>query len=338
MEYILKKENEIEYYVIPKLKKVQELQLELLKIVDTVAKDNKIPYWLDGGTLLGAVRHKGIIPWDDDIDICLLKTDYDRLIPLLHDYIKDNDEYGLMFYENNMLHWAEYFVNHKYVMVEKGIKKPLRIDILPVKLVKNNIKDKETDKFTVDVGNHFVFGKTKYFPEIKEKYKYGSFKEAMKLKNEFLKFFVNDYLNNNFESKDKENLLINYPYNDVNITREREYYKFSDIFPLSTIKFEGIDFPIPRNHDSYLKVLYGNYNDLPPLDKRKPYSSKYIAREEPDTSINTKYVKYYYERFYFANKKYYKVIALIRQTRSEGLLSAYKSIVKPFIRRGFKFK
>ena len=65
-----------------KLKKLHEVSLVLLKKADSVVKDCSVGYMLDAGTLLGAVRHKGFIPWDDDADICMLREDYDRFLKI----------------------------------------------------------------------------------------------------------------------------------------------------------------------------------------------------------------------------------------------------------------
>lgn len=65
-----------------KLRKLQLTQLEMLKVIDSICRDNHIKYSLYAGTLLGAVRHKGFIPWDDDLDICMERSEYDRFIEL----------------------------------------------------------------------------------------------------------------------------------------------------------------------------------------------------------------------------------------------------------------
>lgn len=65
------------------LRKHQLRMLDMLSYIDTICRENNIKYWLAGGTLLGAVRHQGFIPWDDDVDIELFKEDFDRLLTLL---------------------------------------------------------------------------------------------------------------------------------------------------------------------------------------------------------------------------------------------------------------
>ncbi len=76
----LKPETRWDYYIDEKMKKVWNVQLDLLAKFDEVCKKYNLKYYADGGTLIGIIRHKGYIPWDDDIDITMFRKDYDKLI------------------------------------------------------------------------------------------------------------------------------------------------------------------------------------------------------------------------------------------------------------------
>ena len=71
------------------LRDVQLSALKILKEIDRVCKEHKLTYWIDFGTLLGAVRHEGFIPWDDDIDICMVRDDYERFVEIFNKNTKD---------------------------------------------------------------------------------------------------------------------------------------------------------------------------------------------------------------------------------------------------------
>lgn len=67
------------YYITPEMKKIWAVELDLLAEFMRVCKEHSLPFWADGGTLLGAVRHKGMIPWDDDIDLTMMRSDFEKL-------------------------------------------------------------------------------------------------------------------------------------------------------------------------------------------------------------------------------------------------------------------
>ena len=81
------------------LRRLQLVQLETLKLVDRICQENDICYSLSAGTLLGAVRHKGFIPWDDDLDICMSRKDYNRFLSLWDNV--EHDGYTLQNKENS---------------------------------------------------------------------------------------------------------------------------------------------------------------------------------------------------------------------------------------------
>ena len=71
------------------LKEIQEIQLNILIFLDKICKENKIKYYLSSGTLLGAVKYKGFIPWDDDIDVILFRDDYMKLMKVLKNQVEN---------------------------------------------------------------------------------------------------------------------------------------------------------------------------------------------------------------------------------------------------------
>ena len=88
------------------LRRIQLRQLEILKYVDGICKKNGIPYWLSSGTLLGAVRHGGFIPWDDDVDIEMLKEDFNKLCHILEHSV--SDDYVLQTHNTDPEYFAPY--------------------------------------------------------------------------------------------------------------------------------------------------------------------------------------------------------------------------------------
>lgn len=76
------------YYVSPEMKKVWAVQLDLLAEFSRVCEKHNLKWWMDGGTLLGAARHKGFIPWDDDVDVAMMRKDYKRLLEVANEFKK----------------------------------------------------------------------------------------------------------------------------------------------------------------------------------------------------------------------------------------------------------
>ncbi len=115
-----------EYKKKIEFKEIQSLEYNLLKRFDEFAKENNIMYFLSGGSCLGAVRHQDFIPWDDDIDVCMLRKDYDKLIALVKDnrYLDTERKYKFLLpLDDNYIYPYMKLVDDSTIVFEKDIKR-----------------------------------------------------------------------------------------------------------------------------------------------------------------------------------------------------------------------
>lgn len=241
------------------LRDIQLLYVELLRFVDNVCKKHEINYWLDGGTLLGAVRHGGFIPWDDDVDLTMLRKDYNKLLEVLpleiskHDYFKENCGLTLLI-EGQKNYFSDfksvydvddkegYLNDDNFSFLQIAWLKPyVKIDFFPKDFL-------ETEKISFFKKN-YVSNKYKFNQKVK-KGEYLFFKKLNEFNDKF--GFV---LNETPQFADSFDVI---PLAPVRI------FETSKTFPLNKISFEGYEFNCPNDVDYYLSLIYGkNFRDLP---------------------------------------------------------------------------
>jgi len=243
------------------LRNVQLLYVELLRFIANVCDKHDIDYLIADGTLLGAVRHGGFIPWDDDIDLALLREDYDKLIEVLPKEISKfeflKSKCGITLLKENYQNHFKNFNSVYDVVDEKGLlldgeflflqfawlKPYIKIDFFPL----NFIKKEKLDYFT----QNYVITKYRFYDEMKNTSK--KYDEVLKLRNKEVGFVEN------------KTGYLNYSLDSVNFLPPW-IFETDKVFPLSTIKFEGYEFNCPKDVDHYLRVLYGdNYMMLPDM-------------------------------------------------------------------------
>lgn len=224
------------------LRKGQLRMLEILKSVDSICQKHNIQYWLSSGTLLGAVRHGGFIPWDDDLDIEMMKKDYDKLIPILK---KELPPQFILQDTNTEDLYPYLFVkvrDKNSIIKEDNIWKfknnGVFIDIFPLE-----------NSFDI----LFKLSAYIYAPSFYLKFNNKIYSLYRNLLSKFI------YPLFRFISKLNRSKTIHHTYG-MRFYKKR--YK-NEIFPLKKIKFEDSFFFCPSNTDAYLKHLFGNYMNIP---------------------------------------------------------------------------
>lgn len=234
------------------LRKHQLKMLEMLVFIDDLCRKNNIRYWLSGGTLLGAVRHKGFIPWDDDLDIAFFRKDFAKLHTLLQGY---QGQYALQAYDTDPNYIAPYEkLRMKNTLIEE-----------------NNDNDHfyrykgiYIDLFYLEEGLplfHYLSDKLQTLAIRMMK----NTKGKKKLLPSAYIFFLRELLYPLFRvcSKCLATSKVSYPLGSFFHTQ----FKKDWIYPLKEMEFEGRMFYVPANYDSMLRAQYGNYMQIPPANE-----------------------------------------------------------------------
>lgn len=267
---------------------IQLLFIELLKFIDNVCNKYEINYWLGFGTLLGAVRHQGFIPWDDDIDLGILREDYNKLIEVLpkeiskYDYFKDNCGLTLLL-EQNKNYFEDFNSVYDAVNQEDAKRLEINLHFLQIAWLKPFVK---IDFFPMD------FIKDEKVNEINESFLAKKFKFHFDMLEETDNFF--DVLESNRQEVGFTNSKSKYfsdTFESVYSWRVR-IFEYDKTFPLETINFEGYEFKCPNDYDAHLKVAFGDdYMNLPKNIETHnilPFiRSQFKSKEEMDIAFET---------------------------------------------------
>ena len=222
---------------------LREHQLECVKMLagfKYVCNENNFCYWLEGGTLLGAIRHGGFIPWDSDVDICMLREDYLNIIPLLKTYFK-NSNYTVREYD---------FPCNYQLRIHRIGNQECGLDIYPVdKYYLSNINQAEAINITKKIKRATIILKyiTFFFPFISKK---------VKLARSVIKNLTKYFILNKRKILCKDPALffaIDFPY----ISPKNLIFNSNMVFPLKDIEFEGEIYTCPNNIHEYLLNYYG---------------------------------------------------------------------------------
>jgi lipopolysaccharide cholinephosphotransferase len=216
------------------LRKAQLAKTNVLFAFDQFCKEKGLRYWLHGGTLLGAVRHGGFIPWDDDIDVGMMREDFDRFIKI----ISDMPQNGKIQY-----YWADGFLQMLYVENDFVLH---TVDIFPFHQYYKRTSTAEGKKLKELIDKSINLKNLQQPPLLKPPY-HGTPSEIKIMRETIM------------EGKN--------PAEDGDIFKIPGYkhiFRHEWIFPISSMIFEGRELPVPNNYNNVLESEYGDFMTYPP--------------------------------------------------------------------------
>lgn len=253
------------------LKHLQKVQKMMLKDFIKICEENDITYFVNGGTLLGTIRHGGFIPWDDDIDLMMFRKDFEKLNKIMSE--TPNDKYHLLNVLNEeTYHYTFARVNLKNTLLEEWWAKQVDYDtnIFMDIFILDNLPDNKIIKFIhkwrCSILNQLVmyslikFENESKLKQIIQQLIYYFLKIIPISPNTLKKRCLKAY--RKYEDYDSEELC------DFPAVCGLPIYKRNDWLPPKKAKFENIEVNVPNNPNAILTIIYGNYMKLPPEDKR----------------------------------------------------------------------
>lgn len=258
------------------MNELQEKQLEILKEFVRVCESHHLKYILVGGTMLGAIRHGGFIPWDDDIDVAMPREDYDKYCELQSEY--EGTPYFIQTFKSD-LHYPYNFAklrDSSTTFIEDNFKNHrmnhgVWIDIFPLDGVSKELKEPRKLKNRIlRIWLNFYLC---YFPALFRKVHKQTFFKDIGLNIVAFLFWWGNI--GHYRNKHVEKVVHKLKWDDCKMVAnhfgfnmDREAFDKSYFDELILVKFEDIMAYIPKRYDEYLKQYYGDYMTPPPEDKQ----------------------------------------------------------------------
>lgn len=261
-----------------KLQKLHKANLYLLVSFDKVCREKGLTYFLDSGSALGAVRHGGFIPWDDDVDVGMPRKDYERFLEIGQQALPNDiflqTRQTEKNYERNA---AKLRLNGTFFPEEHGEKylhNGIFIDIFPFDNVPNSILLAKLNIKYIRSLYHIVrsYRRESLSPQLLNRLFHGIIKA---MPESLIERIERHYLNycRHYENKETGKMTCHF----WRMTLYKDYiFDSLKMLPTKDIEFEGKIVRIMKNPDYYLRLMYGNYMKLPPLEKRITHCSRDI--------------------------------------------------------------
>jgi lipopolysaccharide cholinephosphotransferase len=256
------------------LRKLQLVQLKILKEVHGMCEKHNIQYFLTCGTLIGAVRHKGFIPWDDDIDIGMLREEYDKFCTVCKTEL--SDDYFLQTIETDPGYGNAFgkFMLKKTLFISKMSgkakkKSGIPIDIFPYDCIPNGKYRQSIQRKIVNTLRMAYLVKKKYlvmgnYPKLKRMLYCSCYRMLSFLPSSLIRHLLyNTIIKYSYLGKNKNCLVTIF-----GLSHFKGITEINNLRNLTLVPFEDGTFYIPKEYDTILSKLYGDYMTFPPPDKR----------------------------------------------------------------------
>ena len=268
-----------------KLRRLQAIELSILRSVKEICDKHQLTYYLAYGTLLGAVRHEGFIPWDDDVDILMPRPDFERFM-----YLADHElEKPLILQtkeKDKSFPFGHAQVQNTQIKIRTATRQNAQvwnawIDILPLDAMPKNKLHFFTRKY------HILYRRMMCnladFPDIVNIHKTGRPWYENLIIFIAIKTHPERYLDSYKQYRKFHNYLSQYPFEKgYYLVDAYSYYKFKSLFKKSiygkgtVLLFEGEQYRVPEQYEFYLKQIYGDYMTLPPKNKRNHHEREFV--------------------------------------------------------------
>lgn len=260
-------------------KECREGMLSILEYIDILCNQNNLSYSIMYGTLIGAIRHGGMIPWDDDIDIAMKRDDYIKLINIINN--NDDCKYKIITWENDKkycLPWGK-VIDTSTVLNEKGKiisdNYGLFVDILPYDLIPNKFRRLMYFKRRII----FFFIKSFNFDKNYKNVRFYYFKY---IRNKISRLFGKNFFFKKYDKLcRKYNDKKNYSYSACPyMFKKLKKIEIKEFNHIKRINFEGKKVNAFENYDMILKEYYGDYMTPPPKKDRQNHNLTAYKRDD----------------------------------------------------------
>lgn len=265
------------------LKKLQDVELDILVAFSDYCREHNIEWFLDSGTALGAMRHRGFIPWDDDIDVGMLRSDYERFLSIAkQDYPKG---YTVHTFDNTKGYSALFTKIYKdgtefrtKETIESGSRQGIFIDIFPYDLLSDDEKSRTKQIRNAQVWKYISYLYHARSINVPHKGVRGALEKlACRIAHHLLRLTIKREA---IPHRWRNSVL------STEVNRSKQWgclmgskvhpFSYSDLLPSKQATFCGQAFPIPNAIEKYLTELYGDWRSMPPVDKRKTHLPLYL--------------------------------------------------------------